>query len=99
MENNTTTLESLLQRIQVYEGDINQFKQKIATLEAKVLLFDHVWLDLRQIAPMKGMTPDAIRKQLQNGDFEEGIDFKQQGNKIVVHQGAIERIYRQRKAR
>ena len=98
MENNTTTLESLLQRIQVYEGDINQFKQKIATLEAKVLLFDHVWLDLRQIAAMKGMTADAIRKQLQNGDFEEGVDFKHQGYKIVVHQGAIERIYRQRKA-
>ena len=96
---NNSTLEHLLQRILGYERDVGELRQEMAVLEAKVLLFDHVWLDLRQIAPMKGMTTDAIRKQLQNGNFEEGVDFKHEGNKIVVHQGAIERIARQRKAR
>ena len=98
MESNST-LERLMQRILGYEHDVGELKQEMAALKAKVLLFDHVWLDLRQIAPMKGMTADAIRKQLQNGDFKEDVDFKYQGNKIVVHQGALERIVRQRKAR
>ena len=46
----------------------------------------------------KTLTTDALRKQLQNGDFEEGVDFKRDGNKIIVHQGAIGRLNRKRRS-
>jgi hypothetical protein len=56
------------------------------------------WITLSILAEKKGLTKDAIRKQLQNGDFEEGVDFKFDGNKIIVHQGAIGRIQRKRRS-
>jgi len=56
------------------------------------------WTTLSILAEKKGLSKDAIRKQLQNGDFEEGVDFKTDGNKIIVHQGAIGRIQRKRRS-
>ncbi len=56
------------------------------------------WTTLSILADKKGLTKDAIRKQLQSGDFEEGVDFKSDGNKIIVHQGAIGRIQRKRRS-
>ena len=56
------------------------------------------WTTLSIIAKEKGLTKDALRKQLQNGDFEEGVDFKYEGNKIVVHQEAIVRLRRKRRS-
>jgi len=56
------------------------------------------WTTLSIIATKKGLTKDAIRKQLQNGDFEEDVDFKTDGNKIIVHQGAIGRLNRKRRS-
>jgi len=56
------------------------------------------WTTLSILAEKKGLTKDAIRKQLQNGDFEEEVDFKSDGNKILVHQGAIGRIQRRRRS-
>jgi hypothetical protein len=56
------------------------------------------WITLSILAEKKGLTKDAIRKQLQSGDFEEGVDFKSDGNKIIVHQGAIGRIQRKRRS-
>ena len=56
------------------------------------------WTTLSIVAAKKGLTKDAIRKQLQNGDFEEEVDFKLDGNKIIVHQGAIGRIQRKRRS-
>ena len=56
------------------------------------------WAPLSMISEKNGLTKDAVRKQLQNGDFEEGVDFKFDGNKIVVHQGAIGRLQRKRRS-
>ena len=56
------------------------------------------WTTLSILADKKDLTKDAIRKQLQNGDFEEGVDFKSDGNKIIVHQGAIGRLQRKRRS-
>ena len=56
------------------------------------------WTTLSILVDKKGLTKDAIRKQLQNGDFEEGVDFKHDGNKIIVHQGAIGRLQRKRRS-
>jgi len=56
------------------------------------------WTTLSILAGKKDLTKDAIRKQLQNGDFEEGVDFKSDGNKIIVHQGAIGRLHRKRRS-
>jgi len=56
------------------------------------------WIDVSSVADSKKLTTDAVRKQLKNGDFEEGIDFKYNGSKIQVHQGAIGRIQRKRRS-
>ena len=56
------------------------------------------WVSVSDIAQAHGLTPDSIRKRLQNGDFEEEKDFKRVGGKIQVHQGAIVRLQRQRRS-
>lgn len=56
------------------------------------------WTTLSMISNKVGLTKDAVRKRLYNGNFEEGVDFKLDGNRIVVHQGAIGRLYRQRRS-
>jgi len=56
------------------------------------------WIPVSAIANDKGLTPDAVRKQLQNGDFEVDVDFKYNGCRIQVHQGAVGRIQRKRRS-
>jgi len=56
------------------------------------------WVSVSDVAREHGLTSDAIRKRLQNGDFEEDKDFKRVGGKIQVHQGAIVRLQRQRRS-
>ena len=56
------------------------------------------WVSVSTVAQLKGLTPDAIRKKLQNGDYEEGLHFRYIGSRIQVHQGAIEQIQRDRRS-
>ena len=80
----------------------NDIKDKVADLQQKVSTFEEKniieWTTLSILSSKIGLTKDALRKRLQNGDFEEGVDFKHDGNKIVVHQGAIGRLHRQRRS-
>ena len=80
----------------------NDMKSKIAELQEKVSTFEQEniieWTTLSILSLKTGLTKDALRKQLQNGNFEEGVDFKFDGNKIVVHQGAIGRLQRKRRS-
>jgi hypothetical protein len=80
----------------------NDMKDKVAILQQKVSAFEQEniieWTTLSVLSSKIGLTKDAIRKRLYNGDFEEGVDFKRDGNKIVVHQGAIGRLHRQRRS-
>ena len=81
---------------------IDEISKKVECLEDRVKTFEHEnsieWTTISIVANKKGLTSDAIRKRLQNGDFEEGVDFKFDGNKIVVHQGAIGRLQRKRRS-
>jgi len=56
------------------------------------------WYPVGIVAELKDLTPDGIRKQLKNGDFEEGVDFKKPNGRILINQGAIERIRRKRRS-
>ena len=80
----------------------NEMKNKVGELEEKISSLEQEniieWTTLSILSSKIGLTKDALRKQLQNGDFEEGVDFKRDGNKIVVHQGAIGRLHRQRRS-
>lgn len=66
------------------------------------LIFDrksaYEWYPVSVVATSRGLSNDAVRKQLQSGNFEEGVDFKYNGSRIEVHQGAIERIHRKRRS-
>lgn len=73
----------------------DEIKQQLASS----ILIDRIeWIYVSNVADSKGLTPDAVRKQLQNGDFEEGLDFRYKGARIQIHQGAIERISRKRRS-
>ena len=74
---------------------LNDIQRK---LEIHVLEQTIEWTTLSILSKQKELSSDAIRKQLQSGDFEEGVDFKTDGNKIVVHQGAVGRIQRKRRS-
>ena len=79
----------------------NDMKKKMENLQKKVSAIEAdaiEWTILSVLSSKIGLTKDALRKQLQNGDFEEGVDFKLDGNKIVVHQGAIGRLQRKRRS-
>jgi len=54
------------------------------------------WYNVSAVAKNAGLTSGAVRKQLENGEFEDGKDFKHNGGKILIHQGAVERIHRRR---
>ena len=72
---------------------------EIKALEYKLSIPNPVaWIPVAAVAEAKGLTSDAVRKQLQNGDFEEGTDFKYNGSRILINQGAIEQIQRKRRS-
>lgn len=56
------------------------------------------WLPVSVVATLKDLSPDGLRKQLQNGDFEENFDFKKKGSRILINQGAIARIRKKRRS-
>ena len=80
----------------------NSLKNKITDIEGELKKIQSEnrieWTTLSIVAQEKGLTKDAIRKRLQNGDFEEGVDFKYDGNKIIVHQEAVVRLRRLRRS-
>lgn len=56
------------------------------------------WIPVSIVANAKGLTPDAVRKQLVSGEFEYGVDFKKPNGRILVNQGAIGRIQKKRRS-
>ena len=82
--------------------EFNELKEKFLHLSTMVETYISnqviTWVCVSDVAREHGLTSDAIRKRLYNGDFEEGKDFKRMGAKIQVHQGAIGRLQRQRRS-
>ena len=54
------------------------------------------WHSVSAVAKKAKLTSGAVRKQLKNGEFEDGVDFKSDGGRILIHQGAVVRIHRRR---
>jgi len=83
-------------KVEILENKVDSLsKQFERHLSSSIL----TWVSISDIAKQHNLTPDAIRKRLQNGDFEEGQDFKRVGGKIQVHQGAIAQLQRQRRSK
>lgn len=55
------------------------------------------WISLADMAREKGLSPQAVRKQLLNGRFEHEVDFKYINCRIYIARNAIFRIKRIRK--
>ena len=89
-ESVTTNVKSLESLLNILDG-VEKLETKLSSLKSYV-----EWISVSNVATEKGLTSDAIRKQLQSGEFEEGVDFKYNGSRILINQGAIERIYRKR---
>ena len=96
-----TTLDFMAGSAMIFSGFAllaNELKNKVSVLEEKLQNKQIEWTTLSVIANDIGLTKDAVRKQLQNGDFEEGVDFKYDGNRIIVHQEAVVRLQRKRRS-
>ena len=82
--------------------EFNKVKEQLTKLSKIVETYISTqvitWVSVSDVAQKHGLTSDAIRKRLENGNFEEGKDFKRMGGKIQVHQGAIGRLQRQRRS-
>ena len=89
-ESVTTNVKSLESLLNILDG-VEKLETKLSSLKSYA-----EWISVSNVATEKGLTSDAIRKQLQSGEFEEGVDFKYNGSRILINQGAIERIYRKR---
>ncbi|RLA80270.1 MAG: hypothetical protein DRG78_11320 [Epsilonproteobacteria bacterium] len=87
--NTDKIIDLTLQFISSLKESVNEVSESTQGIE---------WVPVAIVADLKGLTADAIRKQLKSGDFEEGVDFKYKGSRIEVHQGAIGRIRRKRRS-
>lgn len=88
MKNLLKTLNKIIELLSIIIQLINDEQAKSTKIE---------WFSVADVAEQKGLTPDAIRKKLQNGDYEEGLHFRYIGSKIQVHQGTIGQIHRERR--
>lgn len=85
--------------VDIFQERQSEYMNKIHDLEFKLSNKSTVeWISVSDVAVVKGLTADAIRKQLENGDFVEGVDFKKPYGRILINQGAIERIQRKRRS-
>jgi len=76
----------------------SEYVNRIKDLECRLLKQPAVeWVSVSDVAEAKGLSSDAVRKQLENGEFEDGVDFKKPNGRIQINQGAVERIQRKRR--
>lgn len=54
------------------------------------------WFSLSEIAKDKGISRQSLRVKLLSGEFEPEVDFKYNGNKIMIARSAVPRIRRKR---
>ncbi len=103
-------LENMENKLLVYANNINYLENKMVKLtevlhdtnerlKTKDTVLTNIpqWHTVSAVAKVKGLSSDAVRKQLQNGEFEDGVDFKKPDGTILINQGAIERIQRKRR--
>ena len=68
---------------------------EITTIKEAILSLPD-WISLSDIAEDKGLTRQAVRKQLLTGEYEPDVDFKYVGNKMYVARSVVPRIKRKR---
>ena len=55
------------------------------------------WIAVAEVARELGLTAQAVRKRLLNGDFEPGVDFKYVGSRILIARSTVPYLVRRRK--
>ncbi len=84
--------------------DMFKDRQESLLIEIKALKYKLstpdpiIWIPVSTVAEVKGLSSDAVRKQLKSGGFKKSVDFKYKGSRIFIHQGAVERIQRKRRS-
>lgn len=102
--NNIDYLESKLFHLQEQVVEIAKLTEVLhdtnERLKAKDTELKHLpqWYSVSSVAATKKLSSDAVRKQLKNGDFQEGTDFKYNDSRILINQGAVGRIQRRRRS-
>ena len=102
--NNIDYLESKLFHLQEQGVEIAKLTEVLhdtnERLKAKDTVLKHLpqWYSVSSVAATKKLSSDAVRKQLKNGDFQEGTDFKYNDSRILINQGAVGRIQRKRRS-
>ena len=90
--------KTIVKLVDMFQERQEEYVNQIKDLKSKLLEQPAVeWVSVSNVAEAKGLSSDAVRKQLENGEFEYGIDFKKPNGRILINQGAIERIQRKRR--
>ncbi len=89
-------MEIQIENLNKLDELISLMTQFVNSVGVKPIVIE--WLPVSTVAKLKGLSSDAVRKKLQNGNFEEGFDFKYNGSRILINQGAVERIQRERRS-
>ena len=55
------------------------------------------WILLSDVARLHGLTTQAVRKRVLNGNYEDGVDYKYIHGRIYIARSAISKFARMRK--
>jgi hypothetical protein len=90
--------KTIVKLVDMFKERQDSLLTEIKALEYKLSTPEPIqWIPVSAVAEEKGLTSDTVRKQLRSGAFEEGVDFKKPHGRILINQGAIERICRKRR--
>lgn len=79
----------LLESIQTMQKTLNAALEKISELEG---LFKNDYVTVAEVAAMKGVSQEAIRKKIRNGDIDPMNDIRKTGRTTYIKRTAIEKI-------
>jgi len=89
--------KTIVKLVDMFQERQEDYVNQIKDLKSKLVEQPAVeWVSVSNVATAKGLSADAVRKQLENGEFEDGVDFKKPNGRILINQGAVERIHRRR---
>lgn len=79
----------ILESMQTMQKMLNTALEEISELKG---LFKSDYATVAEVAAMKGVSEEAIRKKIRNGDIDPKYDIRKTGRTTYIKRTAIEKI-------